>query len=321
MPKGIWVVAEQRNGEIKKVALELLSIARKTADQLGEELAVVLLGNDITGQAASMGEYGADKIYVVDNKDLDDYTTDGYTNVLTALAQKYEPTAILIGGTISGNDLAAQVAQRLKTGLMSDCVDIELADGQLVFTRPVYAGKALVKTVCPEARPIMATVRQNTFAIAKIDKEAQVITEEITAAPIRQAIKTFIKEESTRPGLTEANIVVTGGRGIKEGENFKMIEELADVLGAAVGATRAAVDAGWMDHSLQVGQTGKTVSPTLYIVCGGSGATQHLAGMSSSKWIVAINKDPEANIFRVADYGIAGDLFEVVPALVTELKK
>lgn len=321
MPKGIWVVAEQRNGEIKKVVLELLSEARKIADQLSEELAVVLMGNNITGQAATIGEYGADKVYVVDNQDLADYTTDGYTNVLSALAQKYQPTAILLGGTLSGSDLATQVAQRLKTGLMSDCVGIELADDQLVFTRPVYAGKALVKAACPEARPVMATVRQNTFTIDKASKEAQVITEEIAVTPIRQVIKEVIKEETTRPELTEANIVVIGGRGIKEGENFKLLEELADVLGAAVGATRAAVDAGWIDHSLQVGQTGKTISPTLCIVCGVSGAIQHLAGMSSSKWIVAVNKDAEANIFKVADYGITGDLFEVVPALVAELKK
>ena len=321
MPKGIWVVAEQRNGEIKKVVLELLSEARKIADQLSEELAVVLMGNNITGQAATIGEYGADKVYVVDNQDLANYTTDGYTNVLSALAQKYQPTAILLGGTLSGSDLATQVAQRLKTGLMSDCVGIELADDQLVFTRPVYAGKALVKAACPEARPVMATVRQNTFTIDKASKEAQVITEEIAVTPIRQVIKEVIKEETTRPELTEANIVVIGGRGIKEGENFKLLEELADVLGAAVGATRAAVDAGWIDHSLQVGQTGKTISPTLCIVCGVSGAIQHLAGMSSSKWIVAVNKDAEANIFKVADYGITGDLFEVVPALVAELKK
>ncbi|MEW5952767.1 MAG: electron transfer flavoprotein subunit alpha/FixB family protein [Bacillota bacterium] len=321
MTKGIWVVVEQRDGEIKKVTYELLSEGRKVADQLGEELAAVLLGSGVSDKAASLGEYGADKVYVADNAALANYTTDGYTNVLAALAQKYEPYAILLGCTSNGRDLAAQVAQRLSTGLMSDCIGMELADGQLAFTRPIYAGKALVKACCPDARPVMATIRPNIFAVESAAKTAGVIAEDADPGAIRQVVKEVIKQESTRPELTEANVIVSGGRGMKAPENFSVLEELADVLGAAVGASRAAVDAGWISHSFQVGQTGKTVTPTLYIACGISGAIQHLAGMSSSKCIVAVNKDPEANIFKVADYGIVGDLFEVVPLLKEELKK
>lgn len=321
MAKGIWIVVDQREGAIKKVSYELLSEGRKIADQLGEELAAVLLGSGVADQAASLGEYGADKVYVVDNSALANYTTDGYTNALSTLAGKYEPAAILLGCTVNGRDLAAQVAQRLNTGLMSDCIGMELVDGQLVFTRPVYAGKALVKACCPDARPAMATIRPNTFNIEPVAKSAEVITEDIDPGNIRQVVKEVIKQESTRPELTEANVIVSGGRGMKAPENFNTLEELADVLGAAVGASRAAVDAGWVGHSFQVGQTGKTVSPTLYIACGISGAIQHLAGMSSSKCIVAVNKDPEANIFKVADYGIVGDLFEAVPVLKEELAK
>lgn len=321
MAKGIWIVVDQRESAIKKVSYELLSEGRKIADQLGEELAAVLLGSGVADQAASLGEYGADKVYVVDNNLLANYTTDGYTNVLAALAGKYEPAAILLGCTVNGRDLAAQVAQRLNTGLMSDCIDLELVDGQLVLTRPVYAGKALVKACCSDARPAMATIRPNIFSIEPVAKTAEVITEDIDPGNIRQVVKEVIKQASTRPELTEANVIVSGGLGMKAPENFKTLEELADVLGAAVGASRAAVDAGWVGHSFQVGQTGKAVTPTLYIACGISGAIQHLAGMSSSKCIVAVNKDPEANIFKVADYGIVGDLFEVVPVLKEELAK
>jgi electron transfer flavoprotein alpha subunit len=321
MAKGIWVFAEQREGQIKKVTLELLSEGRKLADQLGEELGAVLVGKDVAGLADALGEYGADKVYVVENDALENYTTDGYTNAVADLIKQYEPNAFLLGCTVTGRDLAAQVAQRLQTGLMTDCTGMEIADGQLVFTRPIYAGKAIVKAACPEARPVMATIRPNTFAAEANAKTPEVVKVDANAGDIRQVIKDIVRQVSERPELTEADIIVSGGRGMKGPENFKILEELADVLGAAVGASRAAVDAGWVPHSFQVGQTGKTVSPVLYIACGISGAIQHLAGMSSAKCIVAINKDEEANIFKVADYGIVGDLFEVVPILKEELKK
>jgi electron transfer flavoprotein alpha subunit len=321
MAKGIWVFAEQRDGQIKKVTFELLSEGRKIADQLGEELGAVLLGKGVADLAASLGEYGADKVYVAESDALENYTTDGYTNVVADLVKQYEPGVLLMGCTVTGRDLAAQVAQRLETGLMTDCTGMEIADGQLVFTRPIYAGKAIVKAACPEARPVMATIRPNTFAAQASAKEAEIINVTPNTGDIRQVIKDIVRQVSERPELTEADIIVSGGRGMKGPENFKLLEELADVLGAAVGASRAAVDAGWIPHSFQVGQTGKTVSPVLYIACGISGAIQHLAGMSSAKCIVAINKDEEANIFKVADYGIVGDLFEVVPVLKEELKK
>lgn len=323
MAKGIWVFAEQRDGQIKKVTYELLSAGRKAADALGEELCGVLIGKGVSGLAGALGEYGADKVYVVEADALENYTTDAYTNVLADLAKQYQPSALLLGCTVLGRDLAAQVAQRLGTGLMTDCTDMALEDGQLTFTRPIYAGKAFVKAGCPEARPVMATIRPNvlTADAPQAGRAAEVVAVAANVGDIRQVVKDIVRQISTRPELTEANVIVSGGRGMKGPENFAIIEELADVLGAAVGASRAAVDAGWKSHSFQVGQTGKTVSPVLYIACGISGAIQHLAGMSSSKCIVAINKDPEANIFKVADYGIVGDLFEVVPLLKEEFKK
>ncbi|MFZ5648222.1 MAG: electron transfer flavoprotein subunit alpha/FixB family protein [Bacillota bacterium] len=323
MAKGIWVFVEQRDGKIKKVTYELLSAGRKVADSLGEELCAVLPGKGVAGLAAALGEYGADKVFVLESDALEKYTTDGYANAVADLAKQNEPTAILMGCTITGRDLAAQVAQKLGTGLMTDCVDMALENGQLVFTRPIYAGKAFVKAACPEARPVMATIRPNVLAVdgTQPGRAAEVVSAAANAGDIRQIIKDVVLQISSRPELTEADIIVSGGRGMKGPENFKLLEDLADVLGAAVGASRAAVDAGWKSHSFQVGQTGKTVSPVLYVACGISGAIQHLAGMSSSKCIVAVNKDPEANIFKVADYGIVGDLFEVVPLLTEEFKK
>lgn len=321
MAKGIWVYVEQREGKIKKVTYELLSGGRKIADALGEELCAVLPGKGVADLASELGEYGADKVFVLESDALSQYTTDGYANAVADLAKQNGPTAILMGCTITGRDLAAQVAQKLSTGLMTDCTEMALENGQLVFTRPIYAGKAFVKASCPEARPVMATIRPNVIAIEKAAKSAEIVSAAANTGDIRQAIKDIALQISTRPELTEADIIVSGGRGMKGPENFQLLEDLADILGAAVGASRAAVDAGWKPHSFQVGQTGKTVSPVIYIACGISGAIQHLAGMSSSKCIVAVNKDPEANIFKVADYGIVGDLFEVVPLLKEEFKK
>lgn len=323
MAKGIWVFAEQRDNEVKKVTYELLSTGRKLADGLGEELCVVLFGNGVADLAEKMGEYGADKVYLAEGEAFAEYTTDAYTNAFAGLAKEYEPTAILLACSASGRDMAAQVAQRLNTGLMTDCTEIALEDGQIVCSRPLYAGKAFTKAVCENARPVMMTVRPNVLSMdeAKEGQKAEVVSVAVNTGDIRQIIKNIAKVVTTRPELTEADIIVSGGRGMKDAESFALLEELADVLGAAVGASRAAVDAGWRTHNDQVGQTGKTVSPVLYIACGISGAIQHLAGMSSSKCIVAINKDPEANIFKVADYGIVADLFDVVPLLKEEFKQ
>ncbi len=321
MAKGIWVYVEQLDSQIKKVSLEVLTAGRKVADELGEEVCAVLLGKGVAELAPTLGNYGVDKVYVAEDDSLENYTTDGYANVIAEIVKENEPYAFLYGYTILGRDLAAQVAQKVETGLMSDCVEMELEDGQLVFTRPIYAGKAFVKATCPESRPIMASLRPNSYIAEENKKEGEVVKVNPNIGDIRQQIKDIVRQVSERPELTEADIIISGGRGMKGPENYKILEEAADVLGAAVGASRAAVDAGWVPHSMQVGQTGKTVSPVLYIACGISGAIQHLAGMGSSKCIVAINKDPEANIFKVADYGIVGDLFEVVPVLKEELQK
>ncbi|AEG14410.1 Electron transfer flavoprotein alpha/beta-subunit [Desulfofundulus kuznetsovii DSM 6115] len=325
MAGGIWVYAENQNGKFKKVTFEMLGAGRQLADQLGEELCAVVIGHGVGELAATLGEYGADKVYVVDSPELARYTTDGYMLALSKLAREHQPAVIFLGYTVQGRDLAAHVAQRLGTGLCTDCTGVNIEDGQIVFTRPIYAGKAFVEAVFAEARPVMATIRPNALPAAEFQpgRKAQVIESSATfgAGDIRQVVREIVCQASGRPELTEADIIVSGGRGMKSAENFKILEELADVLGAAVGASRAAVDAGYVPHSMQVGQTGKTVSPQLYIACGISGAIQHLAGMSSSKVIVAINKDPEANIFKVADYGIVGDLFEIVPLLTQEFKK
>ncbi len=262
---------------------------------------------------------------VVESEKLAEYTTGAYTSVLNKLIRKEEPNAVLIGNTAMGKDLAPRLAQRLGVGLASDCTGMEKDDANfLSFKRPIYGGKAFAQ-VATDVKPVLATIRPNTFPLAAPDagRTAEIVTEaaEIDQDDLRAILKEVIIAASERPELTEANVIVSGGRGMKGPENFPILEALADVLGGAVGASRAAVDAGWIEQKFQVGQTGKTVSPTLYIACGISGAIQHLAGMSSSKVLVAINKDPEANIFNLADYGIVGDLFEIVPLLTEEIKK
>ncbi|NLM21761.1 MAG: electron transfer flavoprotein subunit alpha/FixB family protein [Peptococcaceae bacterium] len=325
MSKGIWIVVEQRNAQIRKVSLELLSQARLIANETGDPLVAVVLGQNIQDLAQEVASYGADKVILVDNEKLAEYTTGAYTSVLNKLIRKKEPNAVLIGNTAMGKDLAPRLAQRLGVGLASDCTGMEKDDANfLTFKRPIYGGKAFAQ-VATDSKPVMATIRPNTFPIAAPDTahQAEVVTEaaEIDQDDLRAILKEVIIAASERPELTEAEIIVSGGRAMKGPENFPMLEALADVVGGAVGASRAAVDAGWIDQEFQVGQTGKTVSPVLYIACGISGAIQHLAGMSSSKVIVAINKDPEANIFNVADYGIVGDIFEIVPLLTEEIKK
>ncbi|OPX84258.1 MAG: Acryloyl-CoA reductase electron transfer subunit beta [Pelotomaculum sp. PtaB.Bin104] len=323
MAKGILVYAEVKEGKIKNVAFELLTAGRKVADQTGEELAAVLMGKDVAGLAASLGEYGADKVFVADDDKLAQYTSDAYSKVLADMIKEKDPSTVLFGCTVQGRDLAAKVAQKVGAGLLSDCIAMDLEGGSLIFTRPVYSGKALLKAGIPEKSPAMATIRPNVLAAEAAPRQAEVVNVAVNldANDLRQVIKDVVMQISSRPELTEANIIVAGGRGMKGAEGFKVLEDLADAIGAAVGASRAAVDSGWIEQIFQVGQTGKIVSPTLYIACGISGAIQHMAGMSSSKCIVAINKDEEAAIFKNADYGIVGDLFQVVPILTEEVKK
>ncbi|HWQ78834.1 MAG TPA: electron transfer flavoprotein subunit alpha/FixB family protein [Anaerovoracaceae bacterium] len=325
MAKGIWIIVEQNKSEIRKVSLELLSQGRIIADQTGEPLAAVILGKGVADLAGKAAAYGADKVILVDDGRLADYTTGAYTSVLNKLIRREEPQAVLMGNTAVGKDLMPRLAQRLGVGMASDCTAMEIdKDGFLIFKRPIYGGKAFAQVVS-HVRPVLATIRPNTFPLMAPDgsrrTEAVNETAEIDPADFKAIVKEIVIAASQRPELIEANVIISGGRGMKGPENYCILEECADVIGAAVGASRAAVDAGWIDQKFQVGQTGKTVSPTLYIACGISGAIQHLAGMGTSKVIVAINKDPEANIFNVADYGIVGDLFEVIPLLTEEFRK
>jgi electron transfer flavoprotein alpha subunit len=322
MSNDVLVVAEIRDGALKKISLEMLGEGRSIADQLGGDVQAVALGHGVADVATTLAHYGAQKIFVADDPSLENYTAEGYTNVLANLVKQTRPALVLLGATTAGKDLAPRLAARLAVGLASDCTGFAVQDGEVLMTRPIYAGKAIA-TIKEAGRPYMATMRPNIFAAPEADTSRAAEVENIPAdaGEIRAKVLEMIMEAGERVELTEADIVVSGGRGLKAPEHFALIEELADVLGAAVGASRATVDAGWKDHSYQVGQTGKVVTPTLYIACGISGAIQHLAGMKTSKYIVAVNKDPEAPIFKVADYGIVGDLFKVVPVLAEEFKK
>ncbi len=325
MAKGIWVFAEVKEGNVRKITFELLSQGRKMAQKLGEELVAVILGSGVEGLTGRLAEY-ADKVFWADDPALGSYTTDAYATVITNLLKEHQPSIFLCGATIIGKDLSPRVAARLQTGLATDCTALSIGDdGILVAERPVYAGKAFVEVVCPVSRPQMFSVRPNVLKMLPPDasKKGSVhkVEAKIDPSSLRTTIIEVVKAAGAKVDLTEAEIIVSGGRGIKSAENFKVLEELAAALHATVGASRAAVDSGWRDHGDQVGQTGKVVTPNLYIACGISGAIQHLAGMGSSKVIVAINKDPEAPIFQKADYGIAEDLFKVVPILTQEFKK
>ncbi len=325
MAQGVWTIVEQREGEIRKISYEIISEGRRLADALGQELTAVLLGAGIKEKAAGLGHYGADKVMVADDPRLDPYTTDAYVAVISQLVKAGEPALLLVGASVQGKDLAARLSANLDVGMAQDCTAFAIEDGNLVAIRPIYAGKAYAKVTFENSRPQMATARPNVMAINEPDtsKSAEVIDASFTLedSALKTKVAEVIKDESGKVDLTEADKIVSGGRGMKGPENYKILEELADLIGASVGASRSAVDAGWRPHSDQVGQTGKVVSPNLYIACGISGAIQHLAGMSTSKVIVAINKDPDAPIFQKADYGVVADLFDVVPALTEEVKK
>lgn len=326
MAKGMWIFVEHKDDKIRKVTFEMLSEARKLADQKGEELCAVVLGNNIGSFVDVIGQYGADKIYVLENELLSQYTTDGYAKAMADLVKEQQPSILLFGATVIGKDLSPRVATRLGAGLATDCVKIGLdSEGNLTATRPMYAGKVIAEVGFSSDTPQMASVRPNILpaTVLSDSRKAEVVRlkANISAADIKTTIVETIKTAGEKVDLTEADVIVSGGRGMKGPENFKILEELADVLDATVGASRAAVDAGWRLQIHQVGQTGKVVSPNLYIACGISGAIQHFAGMGTSKVIVAINKDPDAVIFGKCDYGIVDDLFKVVPIFTQECKK
>jgi len=325
MPQGVMTIAEQRDGEIRKISYEIVSEGRRLADALGQNVTTLLLGSNIKDKAASLGHYGADKVLVADDPRLETYTTDAYSAVIAELVKANDPAILLLGASVQGKDLAARLSARLGVGMAQDCTAFSIEDGNLVAIRPIYAGKAYAKVTFNESWPQMATARPNVMAMNEPDtsRSAEVVDASFSLddSLLKTKVADVAKDESGKVDLTEAEKIVSGGRGMKGPEHYEILEALADAIGASVGASRSAVDAGWRPHTDQVGQTGKVVSPNLYIACGISGAIQHLAGMSTSKVIVAINKDPDAPIFQRADYGVVEDLFKVVPALTEEAKK
>ncbi|MBW1712174.1 MAG: electron transfer flavoprotein subunit alpha/FixB family protein [Deltaproteobacteria bacterium] len=321
MASGIWTVAETREGEIRKVTFESISEARRLADASGQTVTAILLGRGVADKAAGLGAYGADKVLVADGDQFEPYLTEVHADAVAALVKEGQPAVLLLGASFQGKDLSARLAAKLKAALSTDCTALRMEDGKLVATRPMYAGKVFVEEKAKSELHI-ASCRPNVMEISQdSSKTAEVETVSPETGQKWTQVVDVLKEETDRVDLTEASIIVSGGRGMKNSENFKILEELADVIGATVGASRSAVDSGWRPHSDQVGQTGKVVSPNLYLACGISGAIQHLAGMSSSKVIAAINKDPDAPIHSKADFCVVADLFDLVPALTEELKK
>jgi electron transfer flavoprotein alpha subunit len=317
----ILAFAEHRDGKFKKSSFETVRAARTVADTLHADLSALVIGSGIAALAKELGQYGASSVLVVDDPALAAHANRAFATVIATVAAQRKADMVFLPASQMGKDLAPRVAVKLNAGLASDCVAVNVENGELIATRPVYAGKALVDVRI--STPVKVyTLRPNVFTATPGGGEAVVeqISVPVDPADLTTVVKD-IKVATGRPDVTEADIIVSGGRGMKGPEHFGMLESLADVLGAAVGASRAVVDAGWRPHDEQVGQTGKTVSPTLYVACGISGAVQHVAGMSSSKYIVAINKDKDAPIFQIADYGIVGDVFEVVPELTTQLKQ
>ncbi len=322
---GVWIFAEYRNNRIAPVSLELLGAGRQLAEKRNVELAAVLLGMDIEEPAKELIASGADKVYSANDPALADYTDDAYGNILGDLILEHKPEIVLAGATAMGRSLIPRVATLVKTGLTADCtaLDIREEDGVLLQTRPAFGGNVMATIVCPNTRPQMATVRPNIMKPAPRDPNRKGKIVNVIPDPGRmtsrvKVLETVI-EEPDQINITEADIVISGGRGLDDEKGFALIREFADTLGGAVGASRAAVDSGWINYPHQVGQTGKTVCPKIYIACGISGAIQHLVGMQSSEVIIAINKDPDAPIFGIATYGIVGDLFEIVPRVIEKL--
>jgi electron transfer flavoprotein alpha subunit len=320
MARKVLVLGEVRDGSLRNVSFEAIAAGKTVAE--GGEVIGVLAGKSVSALGQELIQYGADKVITVENDKLDQYTSDGYSQALMAVIEQEKPEGIVFGHTALGKDLSPKLASKLSTGLISDATDLEEAGGNLIFTRPIYSGKAFEKKIVTDGL-IFATIRPNNIEpLAKDEsRSGEVSSLPVDVKDLRTIIKEVVRKASEGVDLSEAKVIIAGGRGVKSEDGFEPLKELAEVLGGAVGASRGACDADYCDYSLQIGQTGKVVTPDLYIACGISGAIQHLAGMSNSKVIVAINKDPEANIFNVADYGIVGDLFEVVPMLTEEFKK
>ncbi|MGW6663478.1 MULTISPECIES: FAD-binding protein [Peribacillus] len=320
MTRKLLVIGEIRDGILRNVSFEAIAAAKTVSE--GGEVVGVLLNANVSDLAHEMIAYGADRVVLVENEKLKSYTSDGFGQALLQVIEAEKPEGIIMGHTAFGKDLSPKIAAKIDSGLISDTIAVEVIGDQVVFTRPIYSGKAFEKNVITDGITF-ATIRPNNIAALEKDetRSGEVSSFEAEIKDLRTVIKEIVRKSSEGVDLSEAKVIVAGGRGVKSEDGFKPLQELANVLGGAVGASRGACDADYCDYSLQIGQTGKVVTPDLYIACGISGAIQHLAGMSNSKVIVAINKDPEANIFQVADYGIVGDIFEVVPLLTEEFKK
>ena len=323
--KGVWVFGEQTCGCVASVSLELLGIGRKLADDLGVQLSAILIGENVSEIEKSFIAHGADNVYVIDDPSLKYFNDEIYTDIFVQLIEKYKPEIVLMGATTYGRSIAPRISSRLNTGLTADCTCLEIDPEKkiLMQTRPAFGGNLMATILCPDHRPQMSTVRPKVMKALEADtsRTGEIIKPDISipsASKLR--VLDVVSTLCETVNLTEADIIVSAGRGLQDAKNIKLVEELAHVLGAAMGASRAVVDAGWVDYSHQVGQTGKTVCPKVYIACGISGAIQHLAGMSSSDTIIAINKNPDAPIFRVATLGIVGDVLEIVPELIKEFK-
>ncbi len=326
-PDGVWVFAEQRHGQLAPVALELLGESRRLAGELGVGVAAMLLGDKVEHLAPTLLGGGADKVYLTEDPSLADFVEGTYTVALTEIARRFQPEIILAGATYAGRAFIPQVAAALKTGLTADCTAFAIDREQrlLLQTRPAFGGNIMATIITPRTYPQMATARPGVFKrlATPHSLDGQVIRVELDSLknPGQGRFVRTVEEIKERLPLSEAEVIVAGGRGLKDAKHFRLLEELADLLGGAVGATRGAVDAGWIPYAHQIGQTGKTVSPKLYFAVGISGAAQHLVGMQGSDFIVAINRDAEAPIFKVANIGLVGDLFEILPALIQEIKK
>jgi len=325
--KGIWVFIEQKKGKVQSISYELLGKAQELSKKLNCQVSGVLIGHDLDDQLDEVAWHGADNIYLVQAPELANFQDEPYTKILVELIKKYKPEIILCGASAIGRSLISRVAINIKAGLTADCTGLDIDPDKLILlqTRPAFGGNIMATIISPNYRPQMATVRHKVMQPMEPDKKrkGKIIKESFDSSMYvsRTKLLDIVDEVESLVNLSEADIIVSGGRGMGGPENFKILEELAHVMGAAVGASRAAVDSGWMPYSHQVGQTGRTVGPKIYIACGISGQIQHLVGMQSSKIIIAINKDPEAPIFKVATYGIVGDLFQVVPALTKKFKE
>ena len=323
--KGVWVFAEQRRGEIMPVAIELLGEGKKLAAEIGCELCAVLCGNGVSGLVSELFEYGADKVYLAEAPELEQYTTDGYGKVIFEAINEFKPEIVLLGATHIGRDLGPILAVKANTGLTADCTRLEIdpEDKKIRQTRPAFGGNLMATIVCPNHRPQMSTVRPGVMAKAERipgrTGETVELKTDFLDGDIRTRVLEVVRSVKEMIAISDAEIIVSGGMGLGKAEGFDLLKQLADKLGGVVAGSRAAVDAGWIDHAYQVGQTGTTVKPKIYIACGISGAIQHVAGMQGSEQIIAINTNENAPIFEVADYGIVGDLYKVIPSIIQAL--